>query len=213
MEINYTNFELNPKVFGTNCLSGLIDIDSQYLYNNVYDIRSLQYNENLTVTWFLKFGANRKNKKIIFEMLSEFEISEELQKRKLKTLSESELTKVLIIKACISNAKTIILNYIDSILNWRDLNTVLKTIKNHLVEIEKNVIFSTNKIDNIILHSDKYIIVKNNEIIYNGNDITELPIDTEINEFVKLANKKGAKLDYYKEANDLLKAIYRSIKK
>jgi len=213
MEINYTNFDLDAKIFGKNCLSGLIDLNGQYLYNNIYDIRKIQFNENMSVKLFLKFGANKKNKKIIFEMLSEFEINEEIQKRKMKTLSESELIKVLIIKVCTSEAKTIILNSIDSTLNWRDLNTVLKTLKNHIVEMGKNVIFTSNKIDNIILHCDKYIIIENETIIYNGNNVAELPVDPEINEFVKLANKKGAKLDFYKEPNDLLKAIYRSVKK
>jgi len=74
-------------------------------------------------------------------------------------------------------------------------------------------LFSTNKIDNAIEVCDRFIIASENRIIYDGKDIDKLPEKTSIASFVDGANSKGAKLSYYKEPNDLLKAIYRSVKK
>lgn len=214
MEISYTNFELDTQIYGTNELIGLIDKSGDFIYENFYDVRPITYNDNLSVALYLKNMPFYKNKKkLTFDMLDEFGITKELQKRSLKKLSTSELLKVLIIKLCSSDAKTIILDSIDSYLSYGDLNAILKTLKNHLPEIKKNVIFMTNKVDNIIQYSSRYIIVEEGKIIYNGNDFKKLPIESSIANFVRLANQKGAALENYKDVNDLLKAIYRSVKR
>lgn len=212
MEIKYTNFEIDPKIYGTGEIIGLYDPDNNFIYENFYDERSISYNPLIPVGLFLRFGKGIKDKKVIFDMLSEFEISKELQKKPLGKLSTSELIKVLIIKVALSPAKTIILDSIDSYLNNRDLNTVIKTLKNHLVEIQKSVIFTSNNIDNILTVATRYVIIKDGKIAYNGKDFSKVGVESDIARFTKLANARGAKLKDYKDESDLLKAIYRSIK-
>lgn len=212
MEIKYTNFEIDPKIYGVGEIIGLYDPENNFIYENFYDERSVSYNPLVPVGLFLRFGKGIKDKKVIFDMLSEFEISKELQKRPLGKLSTSELIKVLIIKVALSPAKTIILDSIDTYLNSRDLNTVIKTLKNHLIEIQKSVIFTSNDIDNLLAVATQYVIIKDGKIAYNGKDFSKVGVETDISIFTKLANAKGAKLKNYKDESDLLKAIYRSIK-
>lgn len=213
MEIEYTNFRLDPRTFNTNELSGIYDEDGSFVERSLYDVRKLSYNPKKTVNRFLKFGIKPSKKKIVEDMLAEFEISKELQKRKLSNLSESELIKILIIKVCTSDAKTLILNSIDSCLNWKDLSTVLKKMRAHAQESGQNILFVTNKLDNIIDYSDKYIIVKDDKITFNNKDFSAMPDLTETGIFAELANKRGADLHKYKDPSDLLKAIYRSVKR
>ena len=157
---------------------------------------------------------------IIIFMISDLPVDieqEDFEKNILKTtmgnLSSSELIKILLIKTLTSDAKVIILKYIDIYLNYKDFKIIIQTIKNHLAEIDKHVILVTNNADLLIEQCNRFIVAENKQIIYNGKDIKEFPIKTSIAKFVDTANEKKAKLDYYKSADDLLKAIYRSVKR
>lgn len=206
--IKYTNFLVDEQVYGNYEIVGLVDMTGEFLYETMYDIKVPTFSSFLSVSLYLNLG--NKNRKLTNILLSEFEIDRNLLNRPLSKLSSSELVKILLIKVATGDAKTIILDSIDTYLNYNDFTSVLKTLKSHIKEIDKTVIFSTNKVDNI-LSCDRYIIANDGSIIYNGNDIASLPIETETASITNLANKKGAKLDYYKDVNDLLKAIYRSV--
>lgn len=213
MEIKYTNFELDEKTFGKNEICALFNETGTFIEDNIYDVRTFNQISNLPVGIYLRFGTNVKTKKLIFDLLSEFEISKELQRRPLKKLSTSEFIKVQIIKLCASPVKNIILDGLDTYFNYKDLTVILKTLKNHLVQIDKTVIVTANKVDNLVQYADRYIIVEEGRIIYAGCDYEKAPLKTDIRTFTNIANDKGAKLKDYKEANDLLKAIYRSVKR
>lgn len=213
MEIEYSNFAIDPNVYGKNELCGLIDTNSNYIYNNFYDIKKLTYNPNVTVNRFLNSLIPSEPKKIVEQAIKEFEFDSSFMKKKLRELSSSELIKVLSIKLLISDAKVIILDHIDTFMSSKDLNQLLKFIRSFLKDTNKSVIFSANRIDNIIPQCTRYLIARDNQLIYNGNDINKLPEKTEIMDFVVMANKKKANLDNYKDINDLLKAVYRSVKK
>ncbi len=210
MEIKYTTFKVDTKIYPDGEICGLIDKSGDFLQNNFYDIRVLSYNKSLTANFFLKFAS--KKKALINEMCEELEIRKELLKRKLKTLSDSELLKFLVIKVLLSKSKTVILDSIDVYLNYGDLKRLLKMIKSHIKEFDKTIIFKSNNIDNLIGLTDRYIIAEDGKIFYNGKDLKKIPVAPSTVEFTRLANKKGAKLNYYEDINDLLKAIYRDIK-
>lgn len=212
MEIEYSNFDINKEIFQENKINGLIDLNSNLLYNKIYNIQKVKYNYNQKVKYFfLKELLNNSN--ILKTLEEDFYINKEVLNRKMEELSTSELCKTLLIKACLSDAKVIILKNIDMYFNDRDLKDLFFVLKKHIEKIKKTIIFSTSKIDNIILNVDNYIIARENEVLYSGNSISSLNEKTDIIEFVDAANKKGAKLHYYKDRNDLLKAIYRSVKK
>lgn len=213
MEIKYSYFEPDNNVFGKCELTGMIDPNDKYIYNNIYDIKDIKYDENKKVFFYLYFGEKKAQRELIKKFYHELELSPELMNRPLKKLSDSELIKIIIIKLLNKNVKTIILNHIETYLTQRDVLNILKIIKNNKDKINKNVIFNANKVDNILFYVDKYLIINEDKIIYNGSNFEEIPISSEIKKFTDYANSKGAKIKNYKETNDLLKAIYRSVKK
>lgn len=213
MEVRYSNFSLDPKIYGSFELTGLVDLDSGFIHKNFYDVKNITYNEKMKVGNYLSVFIPAPYRKLSDTLIAEFEFDKEFLKKKLGELSSSELIKVLAIKLMLSDAKVIFLDNIDIYMNTKDLNSFLKILKSHSKEAKKNIIFSTNKIDNIIDVCERYIIAQENSIIYNGKDIDKLPIKTELSEFASLALNKKVKLNNYKDINDLLKAIYRSVKK
>lgn len=213
MEISYSNFEIDKVIYGDFEVCGLIDIDSNYIYNNFYDIKKMTFGSNISVNRFLYGIVKSPREKIIDDMINDLEFDKSFLKKKMGVISSGELIKVLTIKLLTSDAKVIFLEHIDAYLSSKDLSKLLRMCRNYSKELTKNIIFKTSKVDNIIPDCERYIIVENNHIIYNGKDINELPIKSEITKFVEAANRKKAGLDNYKDVNDLLKAIYRSVKK
>ena len=213
MEIEYSNFAIDNDIYGINEICGLVETDSNFIYNNFYDVRKIKYNEKTRVLLFFGLILNKKNRAFIKKGFEELDLNEALKYRKMKNLSTSELAKILIIKLLIGSSKVIFLNHIDTALIDKDVKNIIKFIKDNKSMINKTIIFSTDDINSVVEKCERYIVVEENKIIYNGDDIKELPLKTDIIDFVDMANEKGAKLDYYKDINDLLKAIYRSVKK
>lgn len=213
MEIEYSTYEIKNSIYGNCELVGLYDITGDFVYNNFYDIRNVSYSKKKTANMYLKFMQNVSNKKLIDTLISDLGIEKNILKTTMGNLSSSELIKILLIKSLTSDAKVIILKYIDIYLNYKDFKIIMQTIKNHLTEIGKHIILVTNNADLLIEQCNRFIVAENKQIIYNGKDIKEFPIKTSIAKFVDTANEKKAKLDYYKSADDLLKAIYRSVKR
>lgn len=212
MEIGYTNFELDSDIFGKNEITALIDTNGTFLYDKIYDIKSFAPESRLPLIVYLRFNTNFKKWKLLDELLEDLEIPKELMVRPLSKLSSSELQKVLIIKLCISNAKNIIIESIDTYFNFKDITLILKTLKMKLDRIGKNVLVTANNPDNLVQYVHRYIVAKDGNISYIGKDFTKMGVPTSIRTFIDLANNRGAKLNDYKEPNDLLKAIYRSVK-
>ena len=210
MEIKYSNYELDNDIFEKRTLYGLYDKNSNFISNRILNIEAIKYNNKAKVNNFL---FNTKNQKLIKKIKKEFAVTNELEKKKICELTSLELINVLMIKAIMTKSKVIILNHIDAFLNNSDFKRVMLNIKNCISDIDKTVIFVANKIDNMLTTTNNYIIASENRIIYNGKNINSLHESSDIMKFVDAANKKGAKLDYYKDSKDLLKAIYRSVTK
>lgn len=207
MEIRYTNIELDKNIFEKNEIIGLYDREAQFIKK----FKKMRF-INIKVSWY--FALQKiLNKSLLNSMLESMEITKDIYGKFLYSLSSSELIKVLAIKACLNRSRVILLPYIDNYLTSRDLSIVIKSIRKNLNNLNKVVIFYSLSIDNIIQNCTKYIIYEKDSIIYTGRSIDSMPIKSQIMEFVDKANKKGANILYYKDSNDLLKAIYRSVKK
>ena len=212
MEIEFSNFALDEKTFGKYELVGIVDKHYDFIYNRVYDIRKLEYSGSYKVKNYIAL-EKITNKDITEKLINEFEISDDILSKRLKELSSGELAKVLILKLCVGPAKVIILDHIDAYLNNRDLTNILSGIKRYSDIIKKTILFRTNRVENIVINCTRFIVSRDGNIVYNGTDINKLSEKTDIMRFVDAANEHKAKLQYYKEPNDLLKAIYRSVKK
>ena len=209
MEIVYTNNELDSHYFKKYKVNGLYSKNSNYLKSLAIDLKEININKKMNVGVYLKYG-NKQKFSIISELLKEFDI-EHLQKQKLGELSTTELLKILTIKELVGNNETIILRSIDNYLNTRDLKRYFQILKNHIDKLRKTIIFETNNIDNLSKICSNILITDNNNVLFNGDNFDRLPMKTNLMKIADLANKKNAKLDYYKDVNDLLKAIYRSV--
>ena len=214
MEIEYSKFEVDPKVFGKKTITGIYDLDGDYIYKNLYKIEKLKINNKLTVRAFLLLNSTTKSKYLLAKnLLDDFEITNIKRKKRLKDLAFGDYLKVLIIKMVLNSSKTIILKNIEISFTSRELSNIFNALRRNLKNTKKRIIYITKNVETLVLNTDYYVITKNNKMIYSGDDINSLPIKTESMEIVDLANKKGAKLKYYKDINDLLKAIYKSVEK
>lgn len=213
MEIEFSNFEIDKKIFGEKTISGLYDTKGSFIYSNLYNVEKLKVNNNLSVRAYLLLNKlSIKKYTLTKTLLNDLEIDAKKQKLKLKNLSMADYIKVVIIRLLSKPCKTVILKNIDISLNSNEQSRLFNALRRNVKLINKTIIFESMNIDNIVVNSDYYVIVDDNKILYSGDDFTKLPIKTEIMEIVDLANEKGAKLSYYKDINDLLKAIYRSVK-
>lgn len=213
MEIEFSNFEVDKAIFGEQTISGLYDIKGTFIYKNLYGIEKVRVNNNLSVRTFLLLNKlSRKKYTLTKKLLNDLEITSAKQKQKLKELSMTDYIKVLVIRYVSKPCKTLVLKNIDISLNDNELSRLFNSLRRNIKLINKTIIFESMNLESIVVNSDYYVITDDNKVTYSGNDFTKIPIKTEIMEIVDLANKKGAKLNYYKDINDLLKAIYRSVK-
>ena len=213
MEIIYSKHIIDERQFKLNELYGLVDRNSTFIKKQFVGLKTFNYKSNKRVKSIL-FLSKCRNKELTEKLYNDFELNIEIEKKRMKDLSTSELVKVLTICICTyKKVNLIVLDHIDTCLNYGDLNTILKSLKQCMKMINKVILFSTSKVDNILNTCSEYVVAGENRIIYNGNKFVELPVKPEIVEFVDLANKRGANMSYYKETYDLLKAIYRSVKK
>lgn len=209
MEIIYTNNELDTHYFKKYKINGLYSVNTNYLKSLDIDLKEIPINKKMNTGIFIKHG-NKQRGSIITELLKEFDI-EHLQKQKLGDLSTTELIKIIAVKELVSSNETIIFKSIDNYLNTRDLKRFFQILNNHTDKLKKTIIFETTNIDNLSKVCSNIMIVDDKTVLFNGDNFERLPIKTNLMKIADLANKKNAKLDYYKDVNDLLKAIYRSV--
>ncbi|MDD2504682.1 MAG: hypothetical protein PHF21_00215 [Bacilli bacterium] len=172
----------------------------------VNDVESIKINSNVKVKFYLKNEVN---------LLEKFNLSKNINNKKIKELSTTELKILTLIKIISLNPELIILNNFEIGINEKYLNTIVRFLKNinlerkiKIIILSKNTLF-LNKI------SKKIIIMKNNIIKYQGEILSAIKQGLlpkpEILNFIDLANEKGAKLDYTLDEKELLKDIYRSV--
>jgi len=214
MEIEYSRFEVNPEIFGEKLITGVYDLDGNFIYRNLYRLEKLKINNMLTVRSFLLLSSmNKKKYTLAKNLLNDLEITPQMRRKKLVNLAFGDYIKVLIIKMILISSKTIVLKNIEISFTSKELTNIFHVLRRNLKNYPKKIIYISKNINCIIPNTDYYIITKDNKVVYSGDDINSLPVKTELMEIVDLANKKGAKLKYYKDVNDLLKAIYKNVEK
>ena len=113
------------------------------------------------------------------------------------------------------NPKLMILNYFDVGFNSKYKRKIIKLIKFIKASLNINFIVISNDV-NFMNKLVKHVIVCKNKIIkYQGSIINaikeEYIEEPPIYNFVRLANERGANLEYTLDGKDLLKDIYRSV--
>ena len=210
MEIRYSNSDEKIHYFKNSNINGLICLKGDYIGDSVKSIKSAVYNSKVQVGFFLKintlFGGNAVNK-----LVDELDIDKRILRLKLSDLSDAELAKVLIIKLLSSKHKIIILRGIEAYFPLRDFKVFMQKLINHVEKSKQMIIYETNNIDILTDICNTITVYDGEKVIFSSDDYKRLPIKTNLMKIADLANERNAKLDYYKDVNDLLKAIYRSV--
>lgn len=209
MEIVY--YDKKSDLFKDNSITGFYG-DVLDLLDMQVDIDGIVYDDAWTVSKFLKghkFGLGTR----IDAILKYLDIDNGIMNTRLGNLSKTDFKFVLLAKVLLLNKKNIVFDYFDVGLTFKEQKRLIKIIRmlkkdgKTIVIISNDLVFMSNVVESVIL-------IKNNEIFFEGSldelvKLNEVE-DPEIIKFIKLANKRGAKLDYTLDAKELLKDIYRS---
>lgn len=156
------------------------------------------------------------------ELLKLFGLSEEILKMGYFELSDGEKKKVLIIKMFMRNSKVILMDNPTGGLDQKSIETLIKLLKKEKRK-DKIIIIASQDFEFLMKVSDRILIIDNKKIVINENkqeffcnkaklNNCGLSIPNVLEFRQKVLNKKGVKLVYRDNINDLLKDVYRNVK-
>lgn len=202
------------EIMFTNETNNLLN-DRQFLsfIGEVKDLETLLSNLNLS--------SNKETKKVkhylkTTEYFNDLKLDNELLNKKIADLSSYELMCFKLLTIINKKPSIIILDNVDCKICEKYKSKLLNFIR--LINASKRIKFIIISSNTVFLNqiSKDCLVMKNGIIKYQGQIIDGIKSDQikkcEIIDFIDIANqKKNAKLDYYLETKELLKAIYRSV--
>ena len=199
-------------ILKNNVITGIYG-DKIDLIKYGFDFYGIEYDDEWTVKRFLN-GYKFKVDNNILEIFSELEISYSLLKRKLKDLSKGQFKLILLVYTILNKKTVVILDYFDKGLSYKQKKRIINYLKSKyngsLVVISNDLIFLNNMCKYLIVFKDGNIVYNDVfENIYKSRIKIDYP---PIVKFIRLANKKNAKLSYTVDNKELLKDIYRSVR-
>ena len=203
MEVMYSN-QPNNGYFAVKQLVGFYgEIDDLSIL--IDNIKIDEINVKYKVKKYVEYNKD------YFEIL---DLDSEFLNKKISDLSYSEYKILLLLDIVSKNPKLMILNYFDVGFNSKYKRKIIKLIKFIKASLNINFIVISNDV-NFMNKLVNVIVCKNKIIKYQGSIINaikeEYIEEPPIYNFVRLANEKGANLEYTLDGKDLLKDIYRSV--
>lgn len=202
------------EIMFTNETNNLLD-DRPFLsfIGEVKDLETLLSNLNLS-----SYKETKKVKHYLktTEYFNDLKLDNELLNKKIADLSSYELMCFKLLTIINKKPSIIILDNVDCKICEKYKSKLLNFIR--LINASKRIKFIIISSNTVFLNqiSKDCLVMKNGIIKYQGQIIDGIKSDQikkcEIIDFIDIANqKKNAKLDYYLETKELLKAIYRSV--
>ena len=180
-----------------------------------------------TVKEEIEFGMKYFNKSVksiekhVSDALLMMGLDDSYLNRNPFTLSSGEMRKVAIASILAFNPKVIILDEPTIGLDKRSKDNLIKIIKLLKNRYHKTIIVVSNDADLLLKISDHIILLDKGKLVLEGNkydffkqDITKYGLKRpKIIEFEQLVlEKKGIKIGYRDDINDLMKDVYRYVK-
>ncbi len=180
-----------------------------------------------TVKEEIEFGMKYFNKSVksiekhISDALIMMGLDNSYLNRNPFTLSSGEMRKVAIASILAFNPKVIILDEPTIGLDNKSKENLIKIIKLLKNRYKKTIIVVSNDTDLLLKISDHVILLNKGKIVLEGNKYDVFKQDIEkyglkrpkIIEFEQLVlEKKGIKIGYRDDINDLMKDVYRYVK-
>ena len=187
--------------------------DKVNLINLGYEFNGIIYDDEWTVKKFLNGHKFKLNYKVI-ELFNELGVKNSLLKKRIKYLSSGELKLILLVYVLLNNKEVLIFDYFDKCLS----NKLKKKVINYLkTKYDGKLVFISNDLIFLNTLSNNIIVFKDNNIVFNDEFIKLYKSKIKLNyppiiKFIKLANKKQAKLSFTVDSKELLKDIYRSVR-
>ena len=180
-----------------------------------------------TVKEEIEFGMKYFNKSVksiekhVSDALLMMGLDDSYLNRNPFTLSSGEMRKVAIASILAFNPKVIILDEPTIGLDNKSKDNLIKIIKLLKNRYHKTIIVVSNDADLLLKISDHIILLDKGKLVLEGNkydffkqDITKYGLKRpKIIEFEQLVlEKKGIKIGYRDDINDLMKDVYRYVK-
>ena len=177
---------------------------------------------NAVVLDDIKYGISNFCEYKLDELLKSFNLKKEILKKNYFELSSSEIKKILIIKMIIADKKIILLDDITSGLDHKSISVLIKFLKKEkrnnkiIIVTSQDSQFLLSVSDSILILDNANLIKKENKYeFFSNQDLLNKCglIMPEILKFREIVLKrKGIKLLYRDNVNDLIKDIYRNVK-
>ncbi len=186
------------------------------IYGLMGNINLTTNNSNCIIIDDYKFSldvANYLNSSKASQSLKMVMLDDSYLTKTINDLSDSEIIKINLAHALITNKDYLILDYFDKYLTANDKNNFKRLFKKLSQDYHKTIILFTNDLTFIWDIVSEIIYVDNEEFITTFKKKDEKILDyvsnPPISSFISLVKNKNIKIENYQNTSDLLKAIYR----
>lgn len=214
------NINIRRKIINSNTSKKEIETIRLNIAYLIQDYQKQLFNVNILED--IKYGLDSIDVNRLGELLKFFGLNQEILKKNYLELSDGERKIILLIKVFMKNSKIILLDNPTSGLDQKSVETLIKLLKKEKRK-EKLIIIASQDSEFLMKVSDRFLIIDNKKIVISNNkndffgnkiNLKNCGLDSpNVLEFRQtVLNKKGIKLVYRDNINDLLKDIYRSVK-
>ena len=184
------------------------------IYSILGNVSLNSNNVNYSIVKLYKFSdttSNYINSKKALQSLQMVLLDASYLDKKSSELSLNEIKKINLAKALCENKSHLVLDYFDKELNYKEKIYFKNLFKRLVNDYHKTIILHTNDLSFIWDISQEIYVIDDDIKVFNKNDLSILNYveKPEIIKFIDLLKAKNIDIDYYKEPQDLLKAIYR----
>ena len=209
---------------GEKIIKGNLDYSENISENKIYYLKENSNDMlfNINIKEDIKYYLNTYDQNKLLELLSSFDLNENILDKSYLEISNSEKRKILLIIGLLSNSKIILFENITISLDERAKETIIKHLKK-LKREEKIIIISSHDSNFLLEVSDNIIVLDNKKIISYGNiydvlsnkkmlEKINFKVPNTINFIHKIREMKNIKIGYRNNINDLIKDVFRHAK-